>query len=928
MAYRMCGLLAVALAASATDVPASEALWGVAGGLAVSHGDQTLATGVPATLSPTWQMISPATDYDALVEGTARRVTLATDPAVTVTADVAATADGVRAAYTLTPTAPLPVNAVVISWTLPYGVWAGGAWTVDDEAGAIPVERGGASVASGIASEFTLTPPGGPTLTWRFAQPTQVLLQDNREWANDTFTVRLYGLSGTAVSFDQPVEIAYELTASDGLDLVIDGPVTLAAGDEWVPITLIQDTLAGSALDFSQMGLQDGPAGEHGWLRAVGDHFEFTDRPGQPVTFYGVNLVGTANYPEHELAERLAARFAAAGYNTVRFHHHERPLVEPNQPNSLGLRADVLDRFDYFVDALARHGVYVTLDLFVSRQVMADETVPGGQTMDGYKQAVIVSDRARDNLKEWTRRTLTHVNPYRGLSLAQDPVMTTLVLVNEGTSSRFIGRIEGEVRDLYEARWNEWLLARYGDAAGLAAAWDDAASGDPAAGTVPLPGWTTGQRMYDLHVFFAQLHTEFYEDMASFIRDELGCPVLLSDCNDGGEVWPLQQLRTNFDFVDNHAYWDHPVFLRNSWQLPSRGGSGGLSSVAERSPLHRRRAVSQLLDRPYTFSEFNYSVPNQFRVEGGPLTGAYGALQGWDGIWRFAYSHSREALDQTRVSSYFDLASDPAAQAADRFAVLLFRRDAAPARHTVALRATPEAVLGTDGPAAPLDTVGRVSLLSRLGTRIGAAADGELTIDVLEADDPLAATDESAVIAAMAGRGWLDGNATDAGAGVYVSDTDQLRLDSGAGLFTVDTPGTACVFSARGTAADAGAVLSIGATDGPIGVFVASLDDTPLAAAPRLLLAHLPDVQATGRVFGERARQTVLDWGQPPLLVRALTTEVRLALDEPAAYTVYPLALDGSRGTALVSRVEDGRLVFEATSRGAAGGQFYYEIVR
>ncbi|HAZ63801.1 MAG TPA: hypothetical protein DCZ72_09370, partial [Armatimonadetes bacterium] len=133
---------------------------------------------------------------------------------------------------------------------------------------------------------------------------------------------------------------------------------------------------------------------------------------------------------------------------------------------------------------------------------------------------------------------------------------------------------------------------------------------------------------------------------------------------------------------------------------------------------------------------------------------------------------------------------------ADRFAVLLFRRDAAPARHTVALRATPEAVLGTDGPAVPLDTVGRVSLLSRLGTRIGAAADGELTIDVLEADDPLAATDESAVIAAMAERGWLDGNGTDAGAGVYVSDTDQLRLDSGAGMFTVDTPGTACVFSA------------------------------------------------------------------------------------------------------------------------------------
>ena len=51
-----------------------------------------------------------------------------------------------------------------------------------------------------------------------------------------------------------------------------------------------------------------------------------------------------------------------------------------------------------------------------------------------------------------------------------------------------------------------------------------------------------------------------------------------------------------------------------------------------------------------------------------------GALQNWDGIWRFAYSHSNQNLFRPSSMGYFDLVTDPLNQAADRAAVMLYLR--------------------------------------------------------------------------------------------------------------------------------------------------------------------------------------------------------------------------------------------------------------
>ncbi len=60
---------------------------------------------------------------------------------------------------------------------------------------------------------------------------------------------------------------------------------------------------------------------------------------------------------------------------------------------------------------------------------------------------------------------------------------------------------------------------------------------------------------------------------------------------------------------------------------------------------------------------------------GGILTGAYAAEQCWDGLWRFAYSHSnRNLLDGQGNPGYFDCVTDPLIAASDRVSVCLYLR--------------------------------------------------------------------------------------------------------------------------------------------------------------------------------------------------------------------------------------------------------------
>ena len=87
-----------------------------------------------------------------------------------------------------------------------------------------------------------------------------------------------------------------------------------AEGEAWFPFVI---SYGGEANASSVAHLLDAPAGKHGFVRVVGGEF-VTDAG--PIRFNGTNLTGPANFPEHHVADRLAARFARLGINCVRLH--------------------------------------------------------------------------------------------------------------------------------------------------------------------------------------------------------------------------------------------------------------------------------------------------------------------------------------------------------------------------------------------------------------------------------------------------------------------------------------------------------------------------------------------------------------------------------------------------------------------------------
>jgi hypothetical protein len=140
----------------------------------------------------------------------------------------------------------------------------------------------------------------------------------------------------------------------------------------------------------------------------------------------------------------------------------------------------------------------------------------------------------------------------------------------------------------------------------------------------------------------------------------------------------------------------------------------------------------------------------------------------------------------------------------------------------------------------------------------------------------------------------------------YVSDTGELILDRGAGLFTIATPMSKAVVGFLG---QAGRVDLNGATvdcKTPFAaVMVTSLDGKPIETSKRILITAVARAENTGQAF-YRKRSSVPEQGRPPALAEPVECELALKLGGRA--TVYALDETGKRRNKLDAQVQDGLL--------------------
>jgi hypothetical protein len=728
-------------------------------------------------------------------------------------------------------------------------------------------------------------------------------------------------------------------------------PVVISAGAEWIPLRPELEIEPGSALDFSALGLTDAPAGKHGRVIARPDgQFAFADSADQPRRFYGVNLCFGAQYLSQAEADRLAERLVRLGYNALRIHHYERDLTQGQTPTTT-LNPQKLDQFDYLTAALIKRGIYLTTDLFVSRpvpyrQVGMDRD--GQIPMDTFKILVPVHEGAYENWKAFTRAFLSHVNPYTQRSYAQEPALAWLAMINEGNFGNFFKDIQSFPE--WKQAWNRWLAKRYANRPALAAAWGKDLKEDeaPAAQTVALPErlQADGPRPRDCIAFLADTEREMVLKMKAFLHDELGCRALVSNASSWTRFTTDQSARAIYDYVDDHFYVDHPQFLEGSWRLPSR--CPNTSPLADGASGGRSITFTRLFDKPFTVTEYNYSGPGRFRGVGGILTGAMGALQGWGGIWRFAYSHSREAMFNPSRINYFDMACDPLGQAAERASICLFLRgDLQAAPHSVALVMT-----DTDlaQPAAKIPTLAPkwhwLAWVTRVGTQVvpspqkplphtavlplawqtpASAYPGKQVL----AAEPYAVENDRLVTVLRERNLFKPDQAPNPAEKFFRSETGEVTIDGPHDRLVLDTARSAGGYAPAGQTvetAKGGVRISMEGSDAT--VWVSALDQKPICQSHRLLVTHLTDLQNTDIRYAEAERKTLLDWGRLPHLVRAGKAEVSIRLESPKEYRVWALAPSGKRLAEVPAKADADTLRFTADVAGdpAGGARMVYEV--
>jgi hypothetical protein len=219
--------------------------------------------------------------------------------------------------------------------------------------------------------------------------------------------------------------------------------------------------------------------------RVVIENGHFYDQTGRRVRFVGTNLAAGACFPRKEDAPKVAARMHKFAFNIVRLHHMDAAWADPNifylTGGSYGRKTEhldpqSLDRLDYLIYQLKQHGIYVDINLHVSRTFTAEEGFPDTDRIDSLGKVVgYFEPRMIERQKLYAEQLLAHYNPYTKTKYVDDPAVALIEITNEDSllgSAGSIAALPEHYRNILSTGWHEFLRGKYGSTAAMLAAWN------------------------------------------------------------------------------------------------------------------------------------------------------------------------------------------------------------------------------------------------------------------------------------------------------------------------------------------------------------------------------------------------------------------------------------------------------------------------
>jgi hypothetical protein len=415
------------------------------------------------------------------------------------------------------------------------------------------------------------------------------------------------------------------------------------------------------------------------------------------IKFLGVNICAGGAFPEKEEAEKIAARLAKFGVNIVRFHHMDAAwepfnIFDQSFGNTRHLNPEALDRLDYFVAKLKENGVYVDLNLLVSRGLTSADGLPNEIDAVEWKDQQVLGffvDEINDLQKEYALQLLAHRNPYTNLTYAEDPAVAFVEIVNEeGLIQGWLGGVIDGFPEIFKetlgTKWNGYLTAKYGSTNNLGTDENSEQSSVPIFSLREFSSKPPEARE-DWAEFLWQLEEEYFAETQRYLKDELDVKALVIGTIVGCST---PNMMAQLDVIDTHNYWYHPSFPTAAWDLSdwyvineplvNHLDEGTITGLA----------LKRVYGKPHLVTEYNHPAPNMYDAETAITLAAYAALQDWDGIFLFDYG-SRNNWDSEMIRGYFDVDQHPVKMATLITAHMIFvRGDVQAANEVVSARLT------------------------------------------------------------------------------------------------------------------------------------------------------------------------------------------------------------------------------------------------
>jgi len=403
--------------------------------------------------------------------------------------------------------------------------------------------------------------------------------------------------------------------------------------------------------------------------------------------------------------------------------------------------------------------------------------------------------------------------------------------------------------------------------------------------------------------YLMQVEEKFTRGMYAYIKEDLGAraSVACTQASYGGLGGVLRESR--LDWVDMHAYWQHPWFPNRPWDSDDYRIGNTPMVREEYGGTLPGLAMHRVAGKPFTVSEYDHPAPNEWAAEMVPMIFAYAAWQDWDGVFTFAYHGDDQGWDRDRIEGFFDQAAHPGKLAFMPAAAQMFLRGEVPAAPEAQTLVVPQAQV----PAI---------VAERRDYGFWSAAEGE----TVSGRDMVARRTNVRFVENGGGvRVERSGSAPGTPALVW-----RPRDPAGA-LFTISSPSAKAVVGfAGGRSIDVGGV-QVAMQQTPrnfLSLTLVAKDGKPIEASSSLILTSVDKVENAGLQWNAERTYAAQSWQRGPTMAETVAATITIPTTARRA-SVFALDQTGARSKAVPSTLRAGRLTFRI---GPEDGAVWYEI--